>query len=57
MPEYAEDDGEEVSDDLSLPSLFPSSLLDSCLARVQEMVLSTGLRVECRAAEQLERDR
>ena len=57
MPEYAEDDGEEVSDDLSLPSLFPSSLLASCLAKVQQMVLTTGLRVEQRAKEQLERER
>ena len=57
MPEYAEDDDEEVSDDLSLPSLFPSSLLASCLAKVQQMVLTTGLRVEQRAKEQLERER
>ena len=61
MPEYAEDEGEEeveeVSDDLSLPSLFPSSLLDSCLAKVQQMVLTTGLRVEQRARQHLERER
>ena len=61
MPEYAEDDageeGEEASDDLSLPSLFPRSLLASCLARVQQMVLTTGLRVERRAAHHLETER
>ena len=55
MPEYAEEEAEEVSDDLSLPSLFPSKLLDSCLAKVQQMVLTTGLRVEQRAGQELER--
>ena len=53
MPEYAEEEVEEVEEgeeDLSLPSLFPRSLLDSCLARVQQMVLTTGLEVERRAA-------
>ena len=55
MPEYAEEEADEVSDDLSLPSLFPSKLLDSCLAKVQQMVLTTGLRVEQRAGQELER--
>ena len=58
MPEYAEEEGEEMTEgDLSLPSLFPSKLLDSCLAKVQQMVLTTGLRVEQLAVLELERQR
>ena len=50
MPEA--DDGSQI-----LPNLFPSKLLDSCLATVQGMVLRAGARTERRAKLLLERDK
>jgi len=47
MPEYSESDEETT-----IPNLFPSKLLDSCLNKVQEMVRLAGERVELKAERQ-----
>ena len=56
MPEYyeAEADPVETEDSHTIPSLFPTRLLDSCLAKVQEMIFTTGVRAEAEAREELE---
>ena len=59
MPEYLDaeagvtEDVEDV-DSHTIPSLFPTRLLDSCLAKVQEMVFITGIRAEAEARDELE---
>ena len=45
------------AEDPSLPTLFPSKLLDCCLETVQRMVLMAGTRTERRAKLILERDK
>ena len=60
MPEYydAEADPvmaeEEDPDSHTIPSLFPTRLLDSCLAKVQAMIFTTGVRAEAEARAELE---
>ena len=53
MPEYHDQDQEEVEEQQEaghcIPTLFPARLLDSCLAKVQGMVYTTGVEVEARA--------
>lgn len=52
MPEYFDDqdDQEEVDvDSHTIPNLFPTRLLDSCLNQVQQMVFNTGVKVEAEA--------
>ena len=53
MPEYEDQDQEELEEQQEaghcIPTLFPARLLDSCLAKVQGMVYTTGLEVEARA--------
>ena len=45
---------EDDPDSHTIPSLFPTRLLDSCLAKVQEMIFITGVRAEAEAREELE---
>ena len=59
MPEYYDEDPvetteEEDPDSHTIPSLFPTRLLDSCLSKVQEMIFTTGVRAEAEAKEELE---
>ena len=59
MPEYYDEDPvetseEEAPDSHTIPSLFPTRLLDSCLSKVQEMIFTTGVRAEAEAREELE---
>ena len=59
MPEYYDEDPVETSeeedpDSHTIPSLFPTRLLDSCLSKVQEMIFTTGVRAEAEAREELE---
>ena len=53
MPEYQDQDQEELEEQQEaghcIPTLFPARLLDSCLAKVQGMVYTTGVEVEARA--------
>ena len=53
MPEYHDQDQEELEEQQEaghcIPTLFPARLLDSCLAKVQGMVYTTGVEVEARA--------
>ena len=52
MPEYHDQDQEEEEQQEAghcIPTLFPARLLDSCLAKVQGMVYTTGVEVEARA--------
>ena len=53
MPEYHDQDQEELEEQQEaghcIPTLFPARLLDSCLAKVQGMVYTTGVTVEARA--------
>ena len=53
MPEYEDQDQEELEEEQEaghcIPTLFPARLLDSCLAKVQGMVYTTGVEVEARA--------
>ena len=49
-PELEEPDNENHT----IPNLFPATLLDTCLSKVQQMVLNTGIRVETRARERIE---
>ena len=53
MPEYEDQDQEELEEQQEaghcIPTLFPARLLDSCLAKVQGMVYTTGVEVEARA--------
>ncbi len=61
MPEYFDAEADHVvteeeddPDSHTIPSLFPTRLLDSCLAKVQEMIFITGVRAEAEAREELE---
>ena len=56
MPEYQDQDQdqdqeleEEQEAGHCIPTLFPARLLDSCLAKVQGLVYTTGVEVEARA--------
>ena len=57
MPEYFDAEADPVEtedpDSHTIPSLFPTRLLDSCLAKVQEMIFTTGVRAEAEAREEL----
>ena len=60
MPEYFDAEADHVvteeddPDSHTIPSLFPTRLLDSCLAKVQEMIFIAGVRAEAEAREELE---
>ena len=52
MPEYQDQEVEEEQEQEAghcIPTLFPARLLDSCLAKVQGLVYTTGVQVEARA--------
>ena len=51
MPEYQDQDQLEEEQEAGhcIPTLFPARLLDSCLAKVQGLVYTTGVQVEARA--------
>jgi len=50
MPELFDNPGPELEEpdieNHTIPNLFPATLLDTCLSKVQQMVLNTGVRVE-----------
>lgn len=60
MPELFDNPGHELeesdneNENHTIPNLFPATLLDTCLSKVQQMVLNTGIRVETRARERIE---
>ena len=60
MPELFDNPGHELEESdneneiHTIPNLFPATLLDTCLSKVQQMVLNTGIRVETRARERIE---
>jgi len=62
MPELFDNPGHELeesdneNENHTIPNLFPATLLDTCLSKVQQMVLNTGIRVETRARERIEEE-